>query len=180
MLNRLASIGTFVGGAATMGLAALGFYAFLHDPVPRTAEEAVAQLARIADGMDRIVGDTTDTAARAAIVTEAARVAAVAARPLDDATAVIAHVSFGVFDLPVRETWDVEASDGRIIPLTVRGGATGFANLSFDGQDHAVGVGKFLTYDSGADTCRLLLVRRLDKGSYRFRWRCISDHKDQI
>ncbi|PTW49602.1 hypothetical protein C8N38_107124 [Rhodovulum kholense] len=98
-----------------MGLLGLGGFDVLHDPVPRTAAEAVAQLTRI-------VGDTTDLAARAAIVTEATRVAAVAARPLDDATAVIAHVSFGVFDLPALQAWEVEASDGRIIPLTVQSG----------------------------------------------------------
>ncbi|WP_146746288.1 hypothetical protein [Rhodovulum viride] len=115
-------IGTFVGGAASMGLLGLGGFDVLHDPVPRTAAEAVAQLTRIAECMDRIVGDTTDPAARAAIVTEATRVAAVAARPLDDATAVIAHVSFGVFDLPALQTWEVEASDGRTIPLTVQSG----------------------------------------------------------
>lgn len=180
MLNRLASIGTFVGGAATMGLALLGFYAFLHDPMPRTAEEAVAQLTRIADGMGRIVGDRTDTATRAAIVSEAARVAAEAARPLDDATAVIAHVSFGVFDLPVLETWEVEASDGRVIPLTVLRGGSGYAYLAFDGKDYRLGVGKFLSYESGADLCRLLLVKKVDGGGYRLRWRCIPDHRDQL
>ncbi|WP_134078750.1 hypothetical protein [Rhodovulum visakhapatnamense] len=100
----------------------MGFSTVLNDPLPRATEGALARLTRIADGMDRIVGDTTDAAARAAIVTEAARVAA---RPPDDATAVVAHGSFGIFDLPVLETRQVEASDSRVILLAVLRGAWG-------------------------------------------------------